>query len=312
MSAGWAKLHNDLWSSRKWMSISLAAQGLWTTAIAYSNTMRTYGQLDGHLLPLFRGTTDLAQELVEAGLWDLDGDGWQIHDWDDHQTSREQAETVSAKRAAAGRKGGQKSRLKRTANPTEVSVTSDSKQSAKQTEATRSKSKQEEEVEVEEEQLLPPTPQGELLPAPERSRTVKAFVYPDAFEAFWAVWPKRRSDTAGKKAAHMAWDRAVNGTSKKAPRITAAELQAAVERYAADTNLPPENFIPNATTWLNNDRWENGPLPPRGGLSGRPQAGDTHRAMERSFSAAQSYRALEEAGYYDQSPQITSHIRRTA
>ena len=81
MSAGWAKLHNDLWSSRKWMSISLAAQGLWTTAVAYSNTMRTYGKLEGHLLPLFRGTPELAAELVDAGLWDVDGDGWQIHDW---------------------------------------------------------------------------------------------------------------------------------------------------------------------------------------------------------------------------------------
>jgi hypothetical protein len=32
--------------------------------------------------------------------------------------------------------------------------------------------------------------------------------------------------------------------------------------------------------------------------------------MQRSYSAAQSYRALEESGYYDHSPQIS--MRRTA
>lgn len=87
-----------------------------------------------------------------------------------------------------------------------------------------------------------------------------------------------------------------------------------MERYAADPNLPTDpQYIPNATTWLNNDRWENGPLPPRGGTSNRPQAGDTHRAMSRSHNAAQAYRALEDSGYYDQTPQITPiNARRTA
>lgn len=306
MSAGWAKLHNDLWSSRKWMSVSLAAQGLWTTAVAYSNTMRTYGQLDGHLLPLFRGTPELAAELVEAGLWDTDGDGWQIHDWDDHQTSREHAETVSAKRSAAGRKGGQKSRLKHTANPTEVSVTSDSKQSAKQTEATPSKSKQEEEVE-EEEQLTPPTPpQGELLAAP--APVKRAGVYPDAFEAWWAVWPKRQSDTSGKKAAFGSWERATRGTSRKPARVSVEALQESVEQYAADPNLPPESFIPNATTWLNNDRWENGSLPPRGGPGGgRPDPLSQGLATTARLRAAREAREQQATPQY---PQLTN--RRTA
>ena len=308
MSAGWAKLHNDLWSNRKWMSVSLAAQGLWTTAVAYSNTMRTYGKLEGHLLPLFRGTPDLAAELVDAGLWDVDGDGWQIHDWDDHQTSREHAEAVSAKRAAAGRKGGQKSRIKRAADHTEVSVTSNNKQSAKQTEATPSKPKQEEEEEVEEEQqLLPPTPpQGELIAAP--APVKRAGVYPDAFEAWWAVWPKRQSDTSGKKAAFGSWQRATRGTSKKAPRVEVEVLQAAVEAYAADPNLPPENFIPNATTWLNQDRWENGSLPPRGGPGGgRPDPLSQGLATAARLRAAREAREQQTTTQY---PHLTT--RRTA
>lgn len=311
MSAGWAKLHNDLWSSRKWMSISLAAQGLWTTAVAYSNTMRTYGKLEGHLLPLFRGTPELAAELVDAGLWDVDGDGWQIHDWDDHQTSREHAESVSAKRAAAGRKGGQKSRLKRQPDSTETPLTSDSKQSAKQTEATPSKPKQEEEEEEEQEEQLSPLPPqgGELLLSPEPPRKRSgARVYPDAFEVLWSVWPKT-GDT--KRTAYTAWEKATRGSSRIGPRISESELLEAVKRFAADPNLPgpAENrFIPALSVWINQDRWENGPLPPRGGPGGgRPDP------LSQGLATAARLRAEREAREQQTRPQYP-HLtnRRTA
>lgn len=150
---------------------------------------------------------------------------------------------------------------------------------------------------------LPPKPptggeQDTLLevPAPEKSAG-----YPEAFEAAWAAWPKRR-DTAGKKAAHTSWARAVVGTKARPARVDAATVQAAVERLAADPNLPPDQYLPNMTTWLNNDRWENGPLPVRGGTGNRPAAGDTQRAMSRSLTAAQKYRMLEENGYQPPAP----------
>lgn len=305
MSAGWAKIHNDLWSNRKWMSVSLAAQGLWTTAVAYSNTMRTYGKLEGHLLPLFRGTPDLAAELVDAGLWDLDGEGWQIHDWDDHQTSREHAEAVSAKRAEAGRKGGQKSRLRHQLDSTETSLTSRSKQSAKQTEANGSKSKQEEEEEVEEEkQLSPLTPTGgELLLSPEQPRKRGgAMVYPDAFEVLWGVWPKS-GDT--KRTAFTAWQKATRGTSKLRPRISEQDILDAVERFAADPNLPgpdEHRYIPALSVWINQDRWENGPLPPRGGKQSN---------VARSLDVVAQLRAERDQRQHPAPPrQITN--RRTA
>ena len=154
--------------------------------------------------------------------------------------------------------------------------------------------------------------QAELLAAPETSPAA-ADGYPDSFEDAWAAWPKRRTDSAGKKAAHAAWHRAVVGTAKRKPRTTAGAILDAVKAYAADPNLPPEQYMPNMTTWLNGDRWENGPLPPRGGGSGRPAAGDTHRAMERSLTASERYRQLEENGYQppqQQAPQIEG--RRTA
>lgn len=162
----------------------------------------------------------------------------------------------------------------------------------------------------------PPNPptgggQGELIPAePVEEKRTAAAVYPDAFEDAWAAWPKRRSDSAGKKAAYAAWNRAVVGTAKRKPRATAGAILDAVKAYAADPNLPPEQYMPNMTTWLNQDRWLNGPLPARAGSGNRPQAGDTHRAMSRSRSAAEKYRQIEEADGPARGPRLLE--RKTA
>lgn len=47
-----------------------------------------------------------ATELVLAGLWEPDGDAWRIHDYLEHQRSKQDADELSAKRAEAGAKGG--------------------------------------------------------------------------------------------------------------------------------------------------------------------------------------------------------------
>jgi hypothetical protein len=79
----------------------------------------------------------------------------------------------------------------------------------------------------------------------------------DSFVTFWAVYPYRRGARA---AAERAWRAAL----KLAPPSV---LLDGVRRYAADPNLPPEaeaRFVPHASTWLSQRRWEDGPLPPRG------------------------------------------------
>lgn len=305
--SSWGKTYADLWRHPKWVQLDPGPRALWVTALSWTVESRTFGSIPTPMLMMFRATAEDAAALVEAGLWEEAEGGYQMHDWDDHQTSRERFESTSRRRAEAGRKGGKARHAKRSENVTTSDVKQVARQVAKQT---ASNSQAEVEVEVEE-QLTPPTPQGELLSVPERPRSPKAFVYPDAFERLWRAWPKPGDN---KRPAFTAWERATRGTSRRAPRVTAEDLQAAVERYAADPNLPPAQYIPAASAWINQDRWENGPLPPRGGPSGRPQAGDTHRAMQRSHSAAQKYRALEDSGYYDQQtpPQAPRLVRRTA
>lgn len=79
---------------------------------------------------------------------------------------------------------------------------------------------------------------------------------PEAFEEFWRVYPRR---IGGKTKTRQAFDAAVK-------RASVAEVLEGARRFANDPNLPSADearFIPYPTTWLNGDRWEDDPLPPR-------------------------------------------------
>jgi hypothetical protein len=72
------------------------------------------------------------------------------------------------------------------------------------------------------------------------------------FEEFWNVYPRKVS----KRAALKAYESAL-------VRSTHDEILAGAIRFANDPNLPPAEFIPYPTTWLNGDRWGDGLLPER-------------------------------------------------
>ncbi|GBC87213.1 hypothetical protein HRbin12_01215 [bacterium HR12] len=98
----------------------------------------------------------------------------------------------------------------------------------------------------------------------------------DAFGEFWRLYPRK----VGKRAARAAFERA-------ARRASVDAILEGVRRFAADPNLPEKSFIPHPTTWLNQDRWEDEPLPPRTGQgSRRGDPGGRNRA----------FRILEQAG----------------
>lgn len=80
-------------------------------------------------------------------------------------------------------------------------------------------------------------PQGQLL----------------GFDAFWREYPRK----VGKPSARRAWDKAIR-------RADAARIIAAAAAFAADPNREAQ-YTAHPSTWLNDDRWEAGPLPERGG-----------------------------------------------
>jgi hypothetical protein len=64
------------------------------------------------------------------------------------------------------------------------------------------------------------------------------------FEKFWELYPKRINKTQALKA----WKQAIK-------RKPVDELLALTKAYS-EGKLPEVTFIPHASTWLNNDRWE--------------------------------------------------------
>lgn len=77
------------------------------------------------------------------------------------------------------------------------------------------------------------------------------------FCEFWSAYPRR----TGKGQARRAWRAATIGAN--GPRANARRVIRAAQAFAADPNLPPTHFIPHPATWLNGERWADGPLPPR-------------------------------------------------
>lgn len=117
-------------------------------------------------------------------------------------------------------------------------------------------------------------------------------VDPWLFTEFWKLYPRK----VGKEDARRAWARAI-----KRRKANPDDIVAGAGRYAADPNLPETTFVPHPAKWLNGDRWESGPEPPR--PQPRPQrAGPTGQQMSTgeqratvALKIAARYRAQEEA-----------------
>lgn len=80
----------------------------------------------------------------------------------------------------------------------------------------------------------------------------------ESFARFWSVYPRK----AAKGAARKAWPRAVKAAG---PAGGWSVIVAGAERYRDDPNRE-DGFTAHPTTWLNAERWNDDPLPPRGAV----------------------------------------------
>jgi hypothetical protein len=78
------------------------------------------------------------------------------------------------------------------------------------------------------------------------------------FDEWWSVYPRK----AGKGAARKSYERASRLVGHQV-------LLDAAARFRADPNRT-DDFTPHPATWLNQDRWEDDPLPSPSGRSGAP------------------------------------------
>lgn len=88
-----------------------------------------------------------------------------------------------------------------------------------------------------------------LVLAPDQGQTALRRIPGTAFDQFWEVYPRK----AAKAAAAKAWGKAL----LSAP---AEVIIAGADRYRLDPNREPQ-FTAHASTWLNQERWSDDPLP---------------------------------------------------
>lgn len=128
----WAKLDDRFFAHPKVIDLSKDAKLLFLCGLTYCAAHLTDGKISRGAYRMVAAQVDVdeesARELVEAGLWGVDGTGYSVHDYTDYNPSREQAETRSSVRAEAGRKGGLHSSQAKAQAKGEALAQADSKQ----------------------------------------------------------------------------------------------------------------------------------------------------------------------------------------
>lgn len=106
----WFRVDDGFHSHPKALSTSLSARGLWVTAGSWSSAHLTDGVVRVQDLAALGGTPELAAELVTAGLWKRRRNGWQFHEWEKKNPTRQEVEKERADAAERQRRSRARNR----------------------------------------------------------------------------------------------------------------------------------------------------------------------------------------------------------
>jgi hypothetical protein len=98
--ATWLKIDDTMVENPKCVDLSPFAWTLWLHGVSYCSRNLTDGHIPQAMLPRLTSITDpgrAADELVDAGMWHATEDGYEVHDYLDHQRSRSDVEADRAK-----------------------------------------------------------------------------------------------------------------------------------------------------------------------------------------------------------------------
>lgn len=101
-----------------------------------------------------------------------------------------------------------------------------------------------------------PDPPTLDIPPPPKAPEPGSDADPD-WCAFWAAYPRK----AAKVEARKAWAKALKGVDHRPP-ARPIDIITAARRYANDPNRV-DQYTAMPTTWLNQGRWQDDPLPER-------------------------------------------------
>jgi len=239
----WARVDDQFTDHIKVISLSLGARGMWLSGLVYAARRSTDGFIPASLPRRESGEEDpqpYVDALIEAGLWRRVEGGYQIHDYLEYNPSKADAdakrEQVRNARSEAGKRG---SESRWNGNDPDSESQTDSKPIANDMAN-----------DWQADSPVPVTPSRNPLPVSPKPGPKPKGTYTADFERWWSVWPKK-GDT--KRTAFDRWE-----------RLTDEEH--CLARDALPKWLPywatiENRLIPDASTWLNQARWENEPPP---------------------------------------------------
>ncbi len=107
----WVRLDDNFPGHRKVLAAGPEASWLHIEGLCYCAHQKTDGVIpEGALAKLTQFSkpkaAKLAARLVEAGLWELNGTGWMVHDYLDYNPSKKSLEEKHESKRRAGQAGG--------------------------------------------------------------------------------------------------------------------------------------------------------------------------------------------------------------
>lgn len=240
-----------------------AAGWLAVCAIAYCGQNLTDGEfVPGVVYRLAGVDPAVGKDLIDVGLWHEPGHECPtceqpgerkliVHDYLEHQRSKEEAQTLRSARSEAGSKGAEKRWAAKRAVAEQEAI--DKAEGIANAIASAmangwqddGKAMAEVEVEEEKEQTLFVPPDGETV---SKRKTLD-----DHFAEVYSAYPRK----VGRQDARTAWDKARK-------RSDIAVILAGAIRYRDDPNLPTDkNYIPHPATWFTRGGWDDEPCPAR-------------------------------------------------
>ena len=107
----WVRLDDNFPGHRKVLAASPEALWLHIEGLCYCAHQQTDGAIPSTALTKLTRFSKpkaarLAARLVEAGLWEVNGTGWMVHDYLDYNPSRQSLEEKHESKQRAGRAGG--------------------------------------------------------------------------------------------------------------------------------------------------------------------------------------------------------------
>jgi len=104
----WVKLDDSFWANPKVVEAGNEAVGAYVRMLSYCGQQLTDGHIKDSVAKVI-ATPRVCKRLVDHGLLERNGRGWDIPDFLDFNPSKEKVEATRKARSEAGKKGGKAS-----------------------------------------------------------------------------------------------------------------------------------------------------------------------------------------------------------